>query len=315
MRFFISSNIKNNRPLYITVVFFLLSLLLFWSISWLFYHYKFGLTYENMFIYFFTDLQFPEKLPLGQLLEDIHIQFFLQITYLLVVVSLFLHKCTRYSLKVFLVSLSFSSAFVDILLSFAVYFLSPLFIYSKIFSFILFQVSVGAMIFMSLKLYLSKEKEEPPERTILYALVFIFAVSTILFSFLNFFLFLAKLGLSPSSIADYYAGNPEKFIRPKSLEGLLLVTVPHTLAMAVYLFTLIHFAFFTNVKRKVTLSITTLSFAIVDNFAGLFVRYFGELFAYIKLISFAGLSLSMIFLSLTVSASIVRHRAKGTVIL
>ncbi|NPA41896.1 MAG: hypothetical protein GXO18_06445 [Aquificae bacterium] len=315
MRFFISSNIKNNKPLYITVVFFLLSALLFWFISWLFYHYKFGLTYQKAFAYFFTDPEFPEKLPLGQLLEDIHIQLFLQITYILVLASIFLHKCIREKVKIFLIAISFTTLFADITLSFAVYYLSPLFIYPKILSFILFQLSTGAMIALSLKLYLSKEKEEPPERTILYALVFIFVSSSVLFAVLNFFLFLVKLGMTPDGVAQYYLGNPQKFIRPKTLEGMLSVISPHIIAMSIYLFTLVHFAFFTNIKRKTILSLLTLSFALLDNFGGLLIRYVDQSFAYIKLLSFLGLTTLMIYLSVAVAISIIRHRAKGIVLL
>ena len=315
MRFFISSNIKSNTPLHVTVVFFLLSALLFWFLSWLFYHYKFGLTYDAMFVYFFTDKEFPEKLPLSQLLEDIHIQLFIQITYLLVVVSIFLHKHTAERLRTALVIVAFLSALGDILLSLGVYFLSPLLIYPKILFFVLFQLSVGIMLLLSLKLFLSREKEKAPDRGLLYSVVFIFAFATVILTLLNFFLFVSKMGFSPISVAQYYEGNPQAFVRPKSLEGMLLVMVPHTIAMTLYLFTLIHFAFFTNLSKKTLLSFLVLSFALLDNFSGLMIRYVDGSLAYLKLLSFSGLSLMMLYLSLAVIVSILKHRAKSVVVL
>jgi len=310
MRFFISSNIKNNAPLYVSVLLFLLFSLTYWVSGWFYYGYKFGLTYGSMFSYFFTDPQFPERLPLGKLLEDIHVQLFLYVIFLLVLSSLFLHKCMRDKVKLALVSVSFLSGIGEVLSGFAVYFFGPLFIYPKLFLFYLFQVSTGSMLALTLKLYASREKEKPPERGILYSLVFIFALSTILFTALNFFLFANKLGLTPASITQYYLGNPERFIRPKSFMGIMEVFGPHTVAMGVYLVGLVHFSFFTNVKRKVLLSVSVLSLAFIDNLSSLLIRFFSPHFSIVKLLSFLGLSSLMVYISVLVMVSIIRHRAK-----
>lgn len=315
MRFFISSNIKSNKPIYISVVFFLLSTLLFWTLSWLTYHLKYGLSYERVFLYFFTDPRFPEKLPLGQLLEDIHIQLFIQLTFVLVIASIFVHKCVKEKVKFVLVALSFLALITELLFSLGIYFLSPLFIYLKLFSFIIFQLSTGTMLFLSLKLYLSREKEEPPERSILYSLVFMFSLTTLIFALLNFFLFIIKFGITPDGVAEYYVGNPTKFIRAKSLEGVLEVFVPHLITMAIYLFALVHFAFFTNSKRKVLIAFLTFSFALVDNGSGLLIRFLSPDFAVLKLLSFLGLTAMMVYISLLVALSILRHRAKAIIVL
>jgi len=291
-------------------VVFLLSSLGYWVINWFFYAYKFGITYDAMFRYFFTDPEFPEKIPLAQLLEDMHVQFFLYVTFLLVLSSLFLHKCVRDALKYVLVSLSFLSAAGDILAGPLVYFLGPAFIYLKIAMFLLFQASSGVMLFLTLKLYLTKEKEEPPERSILYSLVLVFAVFTILFALLNLVLFVSKIGFSPESVAGYYAGDPQRFIRPKSLEGLLDVATPHTISMSVYLFALVHFAFFTNLKRKVLISVITLISGLADNFSPFLIRFVSPEFSYLKILSFTALTISMVLISAAVIVSILRHRAK-----
>lgn len=315
MRFFISSNIKGNRPLYITVVFFLISAALYWVGSWLYYHSKFGLTYKKMFSYFFTDPQFPERLPLAQLLEDVHIQLFMLLTFLLVLASLFIHRCMRDNVKYTLISLSFLFGLLDILSGFLVYYLGSLFIYLKIASFVVYQISSGTMLALALKLYLTEEKEEPPERSILYTIVFVFTVSTFIFTAVNFFLFYEKFGLTPDSVARYYLGDPQRFVRPKTLAGIIDIANPHFLAMAVYLFALVHFAFFTNVKRKATLSALLLSSALIDNVSGILIRFIHPLFAYVKLISFFSLTLLMLYLSAVILVSILRHRAKAIVLL
>ncbi|EDP74777.1 hypothetical protein [Hydrogenivirga sp. 128-5-R1-1] len=315
MRFFISSNIKNNAPLYITVVFFLLSSLLYWVLSWLLYHFKFGLTYEKMYTYFFTDVKFPERLPLGQLYEDIHIQLFLHVTFILVLSSIFIHKCIRDRVKYTLILISFLSGVLELLSGLLVYYLSPAFIYVKLMLFYAFQISTGAMLLLALKLYLSKEKEEPPERSVLYSLVFIFSLSTLLFTFVNFFLFVNKIGITPGSVAEYYLGSPEKFLRPKTLSGLLSVVTPHLITMGIYLFTLVHFVFFTSAKRKIMLSSLTMTLALLDNFGGVFIRFLDPSFAYLKLLSFLGLSFMMVYLPTLIMVSILKHRAKTIILL
>ena len=315
MRFFISSNIKSNPPLYITVVIFLLSSVVYWVTTWIVYNAKYGLTYDRMFRYFFTDPLYPERIPLSQLLEDMHVNFFLFIMFLIVLASIFIHKCMKDSLKYTLILLSFVSGLVEFLSSLAVYYVSPAFIYLKIFSFLSFQVSTGTMILLALKLYLTREKEEPPERSLLYAIVFIFTSTVSLFVVLNFFLFVTKIGLTPDQVARYYLGDPAIFMRPKSLEGILEVLTPHTVAMALYLFALIHFAFFTNLRNRVAWSVVTLVSALVDNTSGLMIKYVGAHFAYIKLGSFLVLQLAMIYLSVAIIVSLLRHRAKAIVLL
>ena len=315
MRFFISSNIKNNKPLYITIVLFLFAMLLFWGNNWLLYHFKYGLTYKAMYSYFFTDPEFPEKIALPQLLEDMHVQFFLMAMFFLVITSIFIHKRVNEHIKYFLITSTFTVGFLDVVSGLLIYFLSEKFIYLKLFSFYAFQIFTGLMLLITLKLYLSKEKEEPPERPLLYTLVFIFVTSAPLFVLLNFFLFFVKFGFLPSSVAEYYLGNPEKFMRPKSIHGIIEVVSPHFVAMGVYLFTLIHFSFFTNLRRKVLWSSIVILSALIDNLSGLIIRFGGEPFAILKIASFLVLNLSMLYLCFVTTRSLLKHRAKEVILL
>ncbi len=315
MRFFISSNIKGNKPLFTVVLLFLLSCVFFWLNSWLLYYFKYGLSYEAMFRYFFTDPEYPEKIALPQLLEDIHVHFFLMAIYFLVLSSIFIHKCMKEHIKYFLITSTFTVGFLDTASGLLIYFISEKFIYLKLFAFYAFQVFTGAMLLMSLKLYLSKEREEPPQRPLLYTLVFIFTTSAPLFVILNFFLFAVKLGYTPSSVAEYYLGNPEKFMRPKSLAGMIEVLSPHLIAMSVYVLTLVHFSFFTNLKRKVFWSATLMVAALLDNLSGPIIKALGEPFALVKIASFLTLNLGMLYLCWVCTRSLLRHRAKEVLLL
>ena len=116
-------------------------------------------------------------------------------------------------------------------------------------------------------------------------------------------------------MAEYYLGSPEKFLRPKTLSGLLSVVTPHLITMGIYLFTLVHFVFFTSAKRKIMLSSLTMTFALLDNFGGVFIRFLDPSFAYLKLLSFLGLSFMMVYLPALIMVSILKHRAKTIILL
>jgi hypothetical protein len=49
--------------------------------------------------------------------------------------------------------------------------------------------------------------------------------------------------------------------------------------------------------------------------SGFLIRYVDPLFAYLKLFSFIGLTLTMTYLSLVVVISVLKHRAKAIILL
>ncbi len=75
------------------------------------------------------------------------------------------------------------------------------------------------------------------------------------------------------------------------------VFVPHLVAMSVFLFTLLHFSFFTGLKNKALWAFALLSSAFIENVSGVLIRYINENFAYVKLISFVVFILSMLYIS------------------
>lgn len=315
MRFLITSNIKNNPPLRVLVILFLIGSLLYWIAGWFFYHYKFGLTYEKMFLYFFADPSFPELLPPAQLLEDIHIQLFMTIVFLTVLTPVFLHGSRSGRPGKLLLPAVFLGGAGEAIASAGVYLLGPSLIYLKILLFILFQVGAGFMILSSLRVYLTGGRETAPERSLLYAVVLFFALSTILFTLVSFFLFALKLGLTPESVSEYYRGNPHRFMKPKSLSLLLEVITPHLLAMSLYVFALVHLAFFTNLRRRILWSLLLFSCALTENLSTLLIRFLWEGFSYLKIASFLGLCAGMLYLSVVLIVSLLRHRAGEPVVL
>ena len=316
MRFIISSNIKANKHLYMAVIFLVIALFLFWVSSWILFYLKTSFSYEGVFSLYLTDPEFPEPVPTAQVIEEVHIQLFLFLFYFITLTSLFLRKCTKSWIKISLPMVFFFSGIADIFLPLAIVLWGEAFVYPKIVAFFIAQISSGIMLFMTLKLYLSKEeKEEPPNRGLLYSLVFLFAVGTLLFVVMNTVLFSIKVGFSPSQIAGYYAGDPERFIRPKTLLGMMEVIYPHTLAMSVYLFTLLHFAFFTNLRRKSLWTALAFLSALLDNFSGLGIRFLSTNLSYLKLVSFFALNFIMFFVSLWVVYAFLKHRAKSGLLL
>ncbi len=304
MRFFITSNIKNNPALRILILAILTGCLLYWIGNWFFYHSKFGLSYNKMFLYFFSDPSFPEPLPISQLFEDIHISMFMVIVLCTLLSSLFLQSQKNKFQQTVLILTLFGTGITEVLLSLVIYFISPVFIYAKIFAFLFFQITFLLMFIITLRFYLLGKGETYTEKSLLYTVVLLFSTSAVLFTFLSFFLFISKVGVTPQSISEYYLGNPTKFMKPKSLSTLLESTVPHLLVMSVFIFTLIHFILFTTFKGKLLSGILLFSCAFLESTSGLFIRLGVEPFSYIKLISFIGFCAGVLFLSFKVIISV-----------
>jgi len=102
-------------------------------------------------------------------------------------------------------------------------------------------------------------------------------------------LFIFKYGLSPSEVYLYFAGDEEKFIMPKSIEGLLETAVPHFFAISTTIFVYAHFLLFTAVissKQKQFLIIGLFLTALIDIFSPFGILYGYKIFAWLKVISF-----------------------------
>ncbi len=110
-------------------------------------------------------------------------------------------------------------------------------------------------------------------------------------------LFVEKYGLSVESITEYILGNEEKFIKPKSLLGLLEVIVPHMFVIPLFIFVVSHFLYYLPVSRNIFLfSLIVFISGILETVSTVFILKYGLIFSYIKLISLIVFEIGIFFI-------------------
>ncbi|HEY6001904.1 MAG TPA: hypothetical protein VIV57_03455 [Anaeromyxobacter sp.] len=110
-------------------------------------------------------------------------------------------------------------------------------------------------------------------------------------------LFALKLGGGAAGVRAFYLGAPERFTSAKSLAGLLEVAVPHLVAVPLVLFAAIHVVGFARkLSRRVFVALVALSFAsaFAATASGFAVRWVSPAFAWLKVLSFAGLEVALV---------------------
>ncbi|MFN3814385.1 MAG: hypothetical protein ACK4SM_07170 [Aquificaceae bacterium] len=292
MRFLVSGNIKENKPLYYLIVLFLFFSLLYWFSSWFYFYSKYGFSFSSVFKYFFGDPSFPEKVSLSQVFQDIHIDLFMYSFFLLVAFSLFLLTSHSNTLKVSLVVLTFLSLLAFLTSDLAILFLAPWIIYLKLLSFFIFQTLVGIILLLTFLFFLSGGKEKGPGSSNIKLTLFMFSIFLLLFTFFNFFLFLSKIGFGLQELKDYYLGNPNLFTRPKTFEGLFKTFYPHIISMALLSLTAAHFL----PKWRLAVGISLFLLSFFDNLLGFLIRFVSPNFAVFKLFSFLSLELFLLYI-------------------
>ena len=101
----------------------------------------------------------------------------------------------------------------------------------------------------------------------------------------NALLYFNKMGLTPSSVTDYYLGNEAIFTSPRSYQGLLEVTHFHLFAMGMLLLVLTHLMLFVPVSNRLKAWLIVVPFfsAFLDEGAGWLVRFGHPAFAWAKI--------------------------------
>lgn len=152
---------------------------------------------------------------------------------------------------------------------------------------------------------------EQRRQRLLNTIVLLFLAYVTLLWVSNGLMYFHKMGLTASSVTDYYLGSEENFTRPKSYQSLLEVSHFHLFSMGILAVTLTHLLLFANlpVGLKVWLSGITFASAVADEAAGWLVRFVHPLFAYFKIAAFLTLELSLAALIVLVTASLVAQRA------
>lgn len=153
---------------------------------------------------------------------------------------------------------------------------------------------------------------EQRRQTLLNTIVLMFLGYIALLWISNGLMYFHKMGLTASSVIEYYLGSEEKFTQPKSYQSLLEVSHFHLFSMGMLAVTLTHLVLFANlsITMKVWLSGLTFVSALADEVAGWLVRFVHPAFAYFKITAFVALETSLAALIIFVVASLLAQRSE-----
>ncbi|NNL86314.1 MAG: hypothetical protein HKP27_11705 [Myxococcales bacterium] len=123
---------------------------------------------------------------------------------------------------------------------------------------------------------------------LLQTIVVLYSLYVALLWVTNALLYFQKMNLRPQSVVDYYLGNEELFLQPRSLQGLLEISHFHLFAMGMLLLVLTHLMLFVPLRNGVKAWLIAVPFlsALLDEGAGWLVRFGGEGFAFLKIAGF-----------------------------
>lgn len=141
---------------------------------------------------------------------------------------------------------------------------------------------------------------------LLKVIVCCFLAYTVILWVTNAGLYFAKMSLTPSSVVEYYRGNEEKFLQPRSLQGLLETLHFHAFAMGMLLMTLTHLVLFVpiSMRTKAIGIATAFTSGIVGELSGWGVRFVHPGFAYLKIACFLLLQGAILWLIVVVARAL-----------
>ena len=111
----------------------------------------------------------------------------------------------------------------------------------------------------------------------------------------NALLFFNKMSLTYASVVEYYLGSEERFLSPRTYQGLLEVSHFHLFAMGMLLLVLTHLMLFVPIRNhwKAWLIAVPFGAALLDEGASWLVRFVHPGFAYAKIAGFLLLQTSL----------------------
>lgn len=124
------------------------------------------------------------------------------------------------------------------------------------------------------------------------------SIFLIMFVGTNFAMFVSKLGLTPDSVASYYAGSESDFIPARTFGSMLEVAHMHLPMMALVVLMLTHLVIFVPFPKGVKAIIICFAFvsALADEGSGWLIRFVGPGWAILKIIAFLSLQTVLLFL-------------------
>ncbi len=111
----------------------------------------------------------------------------------------------------------------------------------------------------------------------------------------NALLYFQKMSLTATSVTEYYLGSEERFLQPRTYQGMLEVAHFHLFAMGLLLLTLTHLMLFVPIHSdlKAWFIIIPFTSALVNEGSSWLVRFVHPVFAYLKIAGFLALEISL----------------------
>jgi hypothetical protein len=142
---------------------------------------------------------------------------------------------------------------------------------------------------------------------LLKVIVWCFLAYTVILWVTNAGLYFSKMSLTPGSVIEYYRGNEDKFLQPRSMQGLLETLHFHAFAMGILLMTLTHLVLFVPISMRTKAIGIAIAFSsgIVGELSGWGVRFVHPGFAYLKIACFLLLQGSILWLVIAVGRALL----------
>lgn len=123
----------------------------------------------------------------------------------------------------------------------------------------------------------------------------------------NLAMYFAKMTLGPQSVVEYYLGNEERFLQPRTLQGMFEVLHFHAFAMGILLLTLTHLLLFVPISMRIKAwgICTAFVAGIGDELSGWAVRFLHPGFAPLKVLFFLLLQAVLLWLMVVVARALL----------
>lgn len=142
---------------------------------------------------------------------------------------------------------------------------------------------------------------------LLKTIVWCFLLYTFILWVTNAGLYFSKMSLRPASVVEYYLGNPDRFMEPRSLRGLLETLHFHSFAMGILLLTLTHLLLFVPISLRIKAwgIATAFGAGLGGELSGWGVRFVHPAFAVLKVASFLALEGVLLWLMILVARALL----------
>jgi hypothetical protein len=143
--------------------------------------------------------------------------------------------------------------------------------------------------------------------SLLRVIVLCFLAYTFILWVTNAGMYFSKMSLTPSSVVEYYLGSEERYLQPRSLQGLLEVLHFHAFAMGILLMTLTHLLLFVPISMRIKAWGIATAFVsgIAGELSGWGVRFVHPVFAYTKIVAFLALEGVLLWLMILVARALL----------